>query len=932
MTTPWLSPQQPAGIEHWDANLIEDWYEAVAQQAYGNSTLGLLGNAMGVLLVAATLWRDVPLMLMLAWAVPVLAQSVFLFQHLKQWPNAVANDTLFHANYARYTLLFLANGLLWGSVVGLVSFAPSHEIQELVLIACVIVTAGSVAIVPMTTRVRLAFLMLALVPLTLFFAFQFTIMGALLAAALLAHLAYCAHSGELANLTTNNAVAQRFANAQLLTEISASKQKTEQLNIRLNEQLAMQRDVETNLLAAKEQAELAARSKADFLANMSHEIRTPMNGVLGMTELLLGTEMNRKQRHFARTIHRSGEALLNTINDILDFSKIEAGKLELQSLVFDLRLLIEDVGVMFADRAQRAQLELQCIFPPEAHSIYLGDPDRLRQILTNLVGNALKFTSRGEIVVRAQIEAPTAGTSVIHLDVRDTGIGIKLEHQERIFDSFAQADNSTTREFGGTGLGLAICKKLAALMGGHIGVRSEPGRGSTFWFTCALPQAEPTMINRRRPARLLLLDRRILVADEHPLSRNALLSQLEVWKARVVGVTSGAAALAHMELAAKAGEPVELLIFDRKIAPNALEFAATLRRNTRIPRPSIIVLGTIDNLAETGQWFDAGISSYLSKPVRQSELYDAIADALDLTRPLTETMQEMALQTTRASLPRFSARVLAAEDNPVNQELVRLLLENLGCRVTLVGNGQEAVTAITDLPLDALLDPFDLVLMDCQMPLMDGFAATAAIREYELRENISSRIPIVALTANALEGDRERCLAAQMDDYLAKPFTQRQLAATLERWLPVAPHLDATGNFDSAAFSPASQRTQAKQSPLSPAALDKISALQRPGAPSVLNRVIELYLAAAPPLVAQIQTAVETWNAEQLEAGAHSLRSSSANLGATRLVEICRELETLGRERKVENAGSKLTALKEAFLAVQAALEEQRDTGAISAK
>ena len=636
--TPWLSPQQPAGSEHWDANLIEDWHAAVAQQAFGNSKLGLLGNAMAVLLVMATLWRDVSLMLILAWAVPVLAQSVFLFQHLRRWPNAVANDTQFHANYARHTLFFLTNGLLWGLVVGLVSFAPSNELQEIVLIACVIVTAGSVAIVPLTTHVRLAFLMLVLAPLALFFAFQFTIIGALLTAALLAHLAYCAHSGGLVNRTTNDAVAQRFANAQLVTEISASKQKTEQLNIQLNEQLAMQRDVESNLLAAKEQAELDARSKADFLANMSHEIRTPMNGVLGMTELLLGTEMNRKQRHFARTIHRSGEALLNTINDILDFSKIEAGKLELQSLAFDLRLLIEDVGVMFADRAQRAQLELQCIFPPEAHSIYIGDPDRLRQILTNLVGNALKFTNRGEIVVRAQIEAPTAGTSVIHLEVRDTGVGVKLEHQERIFDSFAQADNSTTREFGGTGLGLAICKKLTALMGGQIGVRSELGRGSTFWFTCALPQAEPTRLNRGRPARLLLLDRRILVADEHPLSRNALLSQLEVWKARIVGVTSSAAALAHMELAAKAGEPVEVLIFDRKIAPNALAFAASLRRNTQFPRPSIIVLGTIDNLAETGQWFDAGIASYLSKPVRQSELYDAIADALDLTRPLTDTM------------------------------------------------------------------------------------------------------------------------------------------------------------------------------------------------------------------------------------------------------------------------------------------------------
>ena len=890
----------------------------------------MLGQVAAVLLLVSALWGTAPTLLLLAWASLVLVQSAWLWRHKKKWVATAATEELFRINYGVYTLLFLANGLLWALAAGFVVFTDQIELQELVLIVSVIVTAGVATTVSVTTRIKSVVLVLALAPMSLFFFLQFTTLGSLLAAAILSHLAYCANSGRLANQENDESLAQRFANAQLLAEISASKQKTEQLNIRLNEQVAVQHTVEVNLLAAKEQAELAARSKAEFLANMSHEIRTPMNGVLGMTALLLGTEMNRKQRHFARTIHRSGEALLSTINDILDFSKIEAGKLQLQSIVFDLRHLIEDVGVMFAERAQRAHLELQCVFPPDGHSVYLGDPDRLRQILINLVGNALKFTTRGEVVVRAQFQAPTAGISVVHFEVRDTGIGIKLEQQERIFNSFAQADNSTTREFGGTGLGLAICKKLVALMGGTIGVRSELGRGSTFWFTYALQLAEPDKLDRRRPARLLLPERRILVADEQPVSRNSMVAQLEVWKAKVVGVTSGAAALAHLELAAKAGEPVELLIFDRKIAQNALEFASSLRRNPRIPRLSTIVLGTFDDLAETGQWFDAGISSYLSKPVRQSELYDAIADALDLTRPLTETIQELALQGKHAALPRFNARVLAAEDNPVNQELVRLLLENLGCRVTLVGNGQEAVSAVTDLPLDALLDPYDLVLMDCQMPLMDGFAATGAIRDYEVRENLFKRLPIIALTANALEGDRERCLAAQMDDYLAKPFTQRQLAVTLERWLPLAPHVDATGTFDREPFSPASQRARSLKSPLNEAALEKISALQRPGAPSVLNRVIELYLETAPPLLTQIRNAIESWNAGQLEASAHSLRSSSANLGANTLVEICRELEILGRDRKVENAESKMPALNDAFALVQAALKQRRNEGGLA--
>jgi CheY-like chemotaxis protein len=334
-----------------------------------------------------------------------------------------------------------------------------------------------------------------------------------------------------------------------------------------------------------------------------------MNGVLGMTELLLNTDLNRKQRHFARTIHRSGETLLSIINDILDFSKIEAGKLELQSIPFDLRQLIEELGMMFAERAHRAGLDFSCIFPPDAHAAYRGDPDRLRQVLTNLIGNALKFTQRGEVVVRVSVDATDGPQARIRFEVRDTGVGIRPEHLAKIFDSFAQADGSTNRQFGGTGLGLAICRQLTTLMGGKIGVESEFGKGSTFRFECALAREEASAPGHSRSGGRMLLGHRILVAEEHATSRTAIISQLQAWKAHAVEVDCAAAVSAELERAAAAREPYEVLVIDQKLAGDTLQFVAKLRRDPRYSSLRLVVMSSVINFEQTGQWLNAGIAA-----------------------------------------------------------------------------------------------------------------------------------------------------------------------------------------------------------------------------------------------------------------------------------------------------------------------------------
>ncbi|MDH3747530.1 MAG: response regulator [Gammaproteobacteria bacterium] len=532
-------------------------------------------------------------------------------------------------------------------------------------------------------------------------------------------------------------------------------------------------DARHELETARDSAVAMSDAKTDFLARMSHEIRTPMNGVLGMTELLRDTTLNDQQQHFANTIYESAESLLQIINDILDISKIEAGKIELEVAPLNLRNVVEGCLELLAETAHQKGLELVCAISPEAHTYVRGDAVRLRQVLMNLIGNAVKFTEQGEIKVSlVEIDGPNGN---FRFEVSDTGVGIRSENAARIFEPFSQEDGSTTRRYGGTGLGLSISKQLVELMGGDIGVDSVPGEGCVFWFTTQLTLDEATS---ELPQPGLLIDKQVLIVDDNVTNREILSHQLESWGMQVTAAASGPEALAVLTNTSRVGGNFHVMLLDMSMPEmDGLQLARTISQLSAYRTTPIVMLSSLSRADLSAEQLQTGPVDWLTKPVRQARLYDVLNAVL--SRAAVDTCAKISVTPVAAANDdKDSSRqhILLADDNAVNRDIATTMLEILGYRVTSVTNGRDAVDAVKKRQ-------HDIVLMDCRMPGMDGYDATRAIRQWENQQDFAP-IAIVALTANALAGDRKKCLDAGMDDYVEKPFTKAQLQSVTEKLAP----------------------------------------------------------------------------------------------------------------------------------------------------
>ena len=689
------------------------------------------------------------------------------------------------------------------------------------------------------------------------------------------------------------------------------------------------RDNERALVAKTEQAEEAARLKGEFVANMSHEVRTPINGVLGMTELLLNTRLDPTQQRYASTILRSGRSLLGVINDILDFSKIEAGKLELQAGGFDLRDLVEDVVEMLAEGAHRKGLELALDLAPDAHVAYEGDANRLRQVLLNLLGNAIKFTERGEVRLCVAERERRGDVVELGFEVVDTGIGIAPHALDAIFDSFVQADGTTTRRFGGTGLGLAISARLVRLMGGEIEVESAPGVGSAFRFGATV-RALPVEVERAWHRSDALAGRRVLIVDDNANNREILDSQLRFWGAEPTVAARPVEALAAVLDADRRDAAFDIAILDMHMPDvNGLELTEAIVASGRARGTRLVLLSSVCDQLDPEACRALGLDATITKPVRQPELFQCLSATLGGARAAPAARPAAA----PIARDRLAGRVLLAEDNPVNQDMMVEMLRLLGADTTLVGDGRGAVDAL-------VAGRFDAVLMDCQMPVLDGFEATAEIRRREAARGDGARVPIIALTANALEGDRERCLAAGMDEYLAKPVSSRELGDALARWLPetgssrasaARPEDDATGPATAAPSAPLS----AAPTPLrgaagpvgdEPAELDEntfadVLAMAAEAPEGFLERLVETFREGAREDLAEIERGLAAGDAALVASRAHRLKSSAANWGGARLAARCQTLESAAKADDLDAARAEVEPMREAHARLLGALE-----------